>query len=248
MNTTTNDFMGGKLTLKQPAEGYRIAIDPIFLASAVPARPGDHVLDVGTGVGVAVMALIRRFPDVKGAGIDKQRDLLKIAEDNLVLNDLQKSITFKHADIKEFISGPGVLEQYHHVMSNPPFYSDAEYAHSPYGTKTLSHGESGVSLQEWIDFCVKSLKEKGTLTLIYPTQYLDRLIKALPNFVGGIQVCPLWGPRQEKTKRVLVQAKKGSKAEMTLHSGFALHEEDGRYTERAQKILREGEELRWGKS
>ena len=34
-------LLGGQVRLVQPAEGYRAAIDPVFLAAAVPAAAGN---------------------------------------------------------------------------------------------------------------------------------------------------------------------------------------------------------------
>ena len=39
-------ILGGRIRLLQPSEGYRVAIDPVFLAAAVPAGPGDLVLEL----------------------------------------------------------------------------------------------------------------------------------------------------------------------------------------------------------
>ena len=36
-------LLGGRVRLRQPVTGYRVAIDPVFLAAAVPAVPGDRV-------------------------------------------------------------------------------------------------------------------------------------------------------------------------------------------------------------
>jgi len=54
--------LGGRLRLRQPTSGYRVAIDPVFLAAAVPAGPRDTVLDIGCGVGAAALCLAARVP------------------------------------------------------------------------------------------------------------------------------------------------------------------------------------------
>ena len=44
---TTDEFLGGKLKIKQPAKGYRIGIDTVILASATKQRDNAKVLDLG---------------------------------------------------------------------------------------------------------------------------------------------------------------------------------------------------------
>ena len=50
---STDAFLGGKLRILQPRDGYRAGIDPVLLAASIPARAGDRVLDLGCGAGVA---------------------------------------------------------------------------------------------------------------------------------------------------------------------------------------------------
>ena len=40
LETSSDAFLGGRLTLRQPLDGYRAAIDPVLLAAAVMAAPG----------------------------------------------------------------------------------------------------------------------------------------------------------------------------------------------------------------
>src|ERR1700758_1195449 len=40
---TEDRLLGGRIRVKQPAAGYRVAIDPLFLAAAVPAEPHQLV-------------------------------------------------------------------------------------------------------------------------------------------------------------------------------------------------------------
>ena len=53
-NFSTDDFLGGKLRVKQPKKGYRAGIDPVLLAASVNAHTGDNILDLGCGVGIAL--------------------------------------------------------------------------------------------------------------------------------------------------------------------------------------------------
>ena len=48
------------LRLRQPHDGYRAGSDAVLLAAAVPARPGQRVLDLGAGVGAVALCLAHR--------------------------------------------------------------------------------------------------------------------------------------------------------------------------------------------
>lgn len=79
MNTTMDTLLNGQILLEQPQEGYRVAIDPIFLAASVPAHSGETVLDIGTGVGAALLCLAHRAPDVRIVGLEIQQELARLA-------------------------------------------------------------------------------------------------------------------------------------------------------------------------
>jgi len=71
--TLTRDaFLGGKVMVRQPAQGYRAGVDAVFLAAACPALPGEQVLDLGCGVGTAALCLSARVPDLTVTGVERQ--------------------------------------------------------------------------------------------------------------------------------------------------------------------------------
>ena len=60
MDTTEGTLLGGRVRYAQPARGYRTGIEPVLLAAAVPAVPGQAVLEAGTGAGAALLCLAAR--------------------------------------------------------------------------------------------------------------------------------------------------------------------------------------------
>ena len=69
-DTTLDLFLGGKLRIFQPSEGYRAGIDPVLLAASLPVKPGERVLELGCGVGVASLCLMRRIREVEVKGVE----------------------------------------------------------------------------------------------------------------------------------------------------------------------------------
>ena len=71
--TTDDALLGGRVRLRQPAKGYRAAIDPLLLAASLAIRPGETLLDLCCGVGtVGACALARvPVPADDGEGLDQ---------------------------------------------------------------------------------------------------------------------------------------------------------------------------------
>ncbi|MBL9010312.1 MAG: methyltransferase, partial [Alphaproteobacteria bacterium] len=84
--TTRDAFLGGTLTLVQPASGFRAGVDSVMLAAAVPARAGERVLELGSGAGVAALCLARRVEGVAVTGLEIQADLAALAAENAAAN------------------------------------------------------------------------------------------------------------------------------------------------------------------
>ena len=57
---TLDGFLGGRLTIAQPKDGFRAGHDAVLLAAAVPARTGETILELGSGSGIASLCLAAR--------------------------------------------------------------------------------------------------------------------------------------------------------------------------------------------
>lgn len=231
-------LLGGRVVLRQPAEGYRAAIDPVLLAAAVPSRPGERVLELGCGVGAAALCLAARVPGLDLTGLELQRELAELARANAAANAtrlrvLQGDVAAPPKDL-----GSG----YRRVLLNPPFHPPEATA-SPLDAKDLANREGATVLRVWLDLAVRRLRQGGTLTLIHRADRLAELLAAVPSGAGDLRLLPLWPQAGRPAHRVLMQATCGSRAALTLLPGLALHAADGGFTAEAEAVLRDAAAL-----
>jgi tRNA1(Val) A37 N6-methylase TrmN6 len=132
---------------------------------------------------------------------------------------------------------------YAHVMSNPPFFEANSGRQSPQLLKHQANMETETTLEHWIKFCLLMVKPKGYVSFIYATERLDELLSLLNGKLGDIVVYPLWPSVGKPSKRVIVQGVKGSNGPLKLMPGLYLHEQDGKYTQAADNILRHAQSL-----
>lgn len=239
---TLDRLLGGRVRLAQPARGYRVAIDPVLLAAAVPARAGERVLDAGAGTGAASLCLAIRVPGCAVVGLELQRALQQIACSNVAENALGDRLEMLVGDLvrppPRFAWG-----SFDHVMTNPP-HLVAQAASAPaLAERALAHVESGVELAAWLAACVRMLKPGGSLTLIHRAERIGEILAGLAGALGDLVVFPLWpADAGRPAKRVLVQGRKGSRAPLRLLRGLILHQAGG-LSPCAEAVLRHGQAL-----
>jgi tRNA1(Val) A37 N6-methylase TrmN6 len=240
--TSDDALLGGKIRFRQPVDGYRVAIDPVLLAAAVPAGVMDRVLDIGCGVGAASLCLAARVPGCTIAGLELQRDMVRLAADNAARNAIADRFTVVEGDLlrppPQLV--PGSFTQ---VMANPPFLEASRASASPQPGKATASVEGEASLGDWLSFALSMLRDKGGLTLIHRADRLGDILTALAGRAGGTIVFPLWPGEGKPAKRLLVHVRKGIAAPLTIAAGLVLHGADGRYTEAAEAVLRHGAPL-----
>lgn len=92
----------------------------------VPAKEGLlRILDVGTGSGCLLLALLSEYQAAEGIGVDKSQKALEIAQKNAKNLKLEKRVFFIHKDMcqNEFGTDLGVFDV---IVSNPPYIPSVE--------------------------------------------------------------------------------------------------------------------------
>ena len=244
-NLTCDAFLGGQLSVWQPRVGYRAGVDPVLLAAAVTATPGQAVLELGCGVGVAGLCLQKRVGALALTGLELQAEYAGLAQRNAAANEL----TF------EIVSGdlanmPLKLREqsFDHVIANPPYYDRSSGTASENTGRETSLGEV-LPLVTWIDAATRRLSPKGFLTIIQKADRLPDLLAASDDRLGDMRLLPLVPRLGKAAELIIFRARKGAKGGFRLLSPVVLHDggehrEDGDdYSNEARAILRDGKQL-----
>jgi tRNA1(Val) A37 N6-methylase TrmN6 len=242
---TDDRLLGGRVRFSQPARGYRVAIDPVLLAAAVPARHGERVLDAGAGTGAASLCLAARVPGCRIVGLEVQRPLQRIASHNVTQNGFDARIEMIEGRLER--PPPRLAAaSFDHVMTNPPHLAAAATSPSPDLSRALAHAETSLDLAGWLAGCLRLLKQEGRLTLIHRPDRMSEVLAALLGRAGEVIVFPLWPAAGRPAKRLLVRARKGARGPVRLMPGLILHGADGEFGPQAEDVLRHGQALDLG--
>jgi len=238
--TTEDAIMGGRVRLVQPAQGYRVAIDPVLLAAAVPVRAGERALELGSGTGAAALCLAARVPGVAVTGLERDPALVELAQRGAELSGLADRVRFGTGDILD----PPTRDDHDHVFANPPFLKADEADAPAQEQRAEAHVEGVATLGDWLDALLARVRRKGRLTLIHRADRLDEILHRLYGRAGDVTVLPLWPKAGQPARRVIVNARKGVASSLTLAPGLVLHDDDGAFTAAASAVLRDAAALR----
>ena len=238
---TVDNFLGGKLRIKQPARGYRIGIDTVLLASAIKPKAGAKVLDLGCGVGGISLCLLSNHLSISVVGMDLDSDLVEIATENILTGGFEKrfkpltgSVLDPHKSL--------VPNTFDLIITNPPYLESSSSNPSPEKRKNSANIETEVDLGTWLNFSAKFLKPGGNISLIHRADRLDHILALMRTSFGGLTIYPLWPKTGRPAKRVIVSGIKGSASPTKILPGAIIHNVDGSYTAPVQAALT-GEKL-----
>lgn len=253
IETTDDAFLDGRLLVRQPVKGARAAIDALFLAAAVPGTSGseENILEAGTGSGIVSLALAARLPEAQILAIDIEPVMCALAKENAQRNGFSSRFSVLEGDVTTQLSHhPDLITRagtFHHVLANPPFFSETKGRPSADALKTRAHRSKPGELGDWIRFLTAMAMPHGSLTIIHAPSELTEILDYLNGRFGDLTLFPLFPRAGHPAKRIIIRGIKGSKAPHRLLPGITLHCDNGQYTSEAEAILRSGAPLHLGK-
>lgn len=258
--TTIDDFLGGRLKIRQPAKGFRAGLDAVLLAASLspgslspgsvsrggdpPTRGPRRVLDVGAGVGTAGLCVAARITEADVTLVEISPDLAALARANVEANGLSARVRVVEIDVgapAADIAAAGVpADRYDEVIANPPYLDSARHRLPEDRTAAGAFGMPAGELERWARFMARVTVPGGHATVIHRADALGDLLAVLSSRFGGLVVLPIYPRVSEPAHRVLVRGKRGSRAPMTLLPGLVLHAEGNAFRPEVVAILRDG--------
>ena len=243
MDVTQDGLLGGRIALRQSAQGYRAGMDAALLAAACDAKPGETVIEAGCGPGAALLAAAARRPQARFTGVERDPQALALALENMALNGLDERVTARLGDVTQPFKALG-LERFDAAMANPPYFDDASAIRGPAPAKTQAWIAEG-GLAAWTGFLLKAVRDGGAITVIHRADRLADLLNHLGAKAGSFRIRPVQPFADAPAKRVLVRAIRGGKAPLVLLPALVLHDAGGAHSAAAEAILRGTADLPW---
>lgn len=237
MLTDDCDFLGGHLRLRQFRRGHRAGTDAVLLAAATRIRSGQHLVDVGAGVGAAALAVLCRVPEITATLIEKDPATADLARHNVAANGFAARASVAVADLFDpETCRLHVATGADAVISNPPFFEAGSVRMSTDGHKRASYVLDHHTHADWFKGLASMLRPRGRLTVIHRPEALGALIGAAPGRIGALELRGIHPTAQQAAIRLLLSGTAQSRAPLSILPPLTLHGPDGRFTPEAEAL------------
>ncbi len=234
-------FLDGAVSIAQ-GKGYRAGLDAVLLAASLQIKPGQRAIELGCGVGTALLCAAMRNAGANFTGIEKQMTLVSLANENIARNALGARVNVRCTTVSKIAKQMG-CDQFDHVFFNPPYQDDAKNGNSPALGRDTAFVADEMQLSDWLAEAVQLVKTRGYITLIHRADKVAHILANLEGPCGDIHILPIAPRSGETAHRVLVRGRKGVRTPATLAAPLVLHGRQNRHTTRADAILRGTEAL-----
>lgn len=174
-----DNFMEGRLKIIQSKDGYRFSIDAILLSEFVTVRPGDVVVDLGTGCGIILLVLLLTKPVGHVFGLEIQKELAAQAKRNTSLNGFETKMEVIIGDIR---NPPMARKWADVVLCNPPYRQVKSGRINPDPRRAVARHELLASIDDVLMAATGLLRRNGRLALIYPSVRLTDILVRMRRF------------------------------------------------------------------
>jgi tRNA1Val (adenine37-N6)-methyltransferase len=220
LDVTHDTLLRGRVSLFQPARGFRSSLDPVLLAGFV-APPFGRFMDIGCGAGALSFLLLARDPQACGVGVEIQARLAGLAARGAHANGFPDRFEVRNADVRR----GGMGGDFDLVVTNPPFRRLGSGVLPPDEERAIANHEVRLRLEDWLEATASNLAPAGRLAAIFPAARWNELRMGLGRLaLRPCRLRPVVARAGQPPQRLLVEARRTPEPlriepPLVIHSG-----------------------------
>ena len=223
----------------QNTEKFCFGMDAVLLSGFATVKPGELVLDMGTGTGIIPILLEAKTEGKHFTGLEIQAESADMARRSVALNNLEGKVDIVNGDIKEAskIFGKNVMNV---VTVNPPYMNDLHGIKNPDMPKAIARHEVLCTLEDVVREASAVLKQNGRFYMVHRPHRLVEIITMMTKYKLEPKRMRLVHPYKDKeANMVLIEGLKGGKSMIKVESPIVVYESENVYTEQLLKLYNE---------
>jgi tRNA1Val (adenine37-N6)-methyltransferase len=234
---TRDTILDGRITLIQPAHGYRFSIEAILLGRFARANARERVLELGAGCGVVSIMIAALHRPREVVAIEIQPPLAATIARSAALNGL-KSVNAVCADLRDRKVAGVEPAGFDLIVANPPFRAAAAGRENPDHSRRVARGESAAGLEDFVAAARRYGRRGARVAFVFTARRSAELISAMRSKQLEPKRIRFVHPRIAMPASVmLLEARVGGGVQVTIEPPLILYDRPGIYSAEARAIL-----------
>ena len=219
-----DDLQIGGLELIQNPSGFCFGVDAVFLSDFVKVKPGETVLDLGTGNGIIPILLSAKTGGKKFTGLEIQENTADMARRSVAYNHLEDRIEIVTGDIKEAaeIFRPAFFDV---ITTNPPYMLSQHGLRNPDDAKAIARHEVLCTLDDILRESMRLLQDKGRFYMIHrPFRLTEIMIKMNHYKIEPKRIQFIHPYIDKEPVLVLIEGVRGARSRVTVEPPIIIYD------------------------
>ncbi len=220
----------------QNSRKFCFGMDAVLLSGFAKVKPGERVLDLGTGTGIIPILLRGKTQGRDFTGLEIQEESADMARRSVAYNHLEESVSIVTGDIKEAAALFGAAS-FDVVTCNPPYMTGNHGLVNPKQPKAVARHEILCTLEDVVSQTAKVLRSGGRFYLVHRPFRLAEILTLLVQYKLEPKRMRLVYPFVDKEPNmVLIEALSGGRSRITVEKPLIVYKEQGVYTDEIYDI------------
>jgi len=220
----------------QSSGKFCFGMDAVLLSGFARVKPGERVLDLGTGTGIIPILLRGKTEGRDFIGLEIQEESADMARRSVAFNGLEDSVSIVTGDIKEAAAIFGAAS-FDVVTCNPPYMTGNHGLTNPELPKAIARHEILCTLEDVISQAAKVVRPGGRFYMVHRPFRLAEIMTLLVKYRLEPKRMRLVYPFVDKEPNmVLLEALRDGKSRITVEKPLIVYREQGVYTDEIYDI------------
>ena len=233
-----DDLQRNGYKIIQNPQKFCFGMDAVLLSGFAKVKPGETVIDLGTGTGIIPILLEAKSRGQHFVGLEIQEESADMAARSVAYNGLENKISIQVGDIKDAAKQFGA-SSFDVVTSNPPYMTKNHGLVNDGDAKTIARHEILCDLEDVIFSTAKLLKPGGRCYFVHRPFRLVEILSLMSQYKIEPKRMQLVYPYVDKEPNmVLIEGLRGGKSRLTVEKPLIVYKEPGVYMPEIYDIYR----------